>query len=476
MPIQELERAFVNVQDVECAKAALAYYNEMKGMDFELDVALSSIPVERCPSIWFHCSFKAKLRSSACQPETFFAEMFDDGPYKIVTACVNFERDGDHSDTSGGELYCPFCAPQVRHPPSGFCLGIDKNISFLDFARTLKWGRTGVDESGNKVIKIWDVQNMEAAVAKFDWECAEMALEVFNRKQVLDYEPVAVMKTAAFVAYPCIKYALNFKAKLKNSGGSPEEILFFAQVILPTLSDRFVNACFIVNPNCKDFGGFYCTPAMNKQKYGLEDVAGRDEVGSLEAKRVKYSEEEGQDEGKVGEISISELVTASGSEDVVGRDEVGSSETKLVKYSEMLPVEDYGFSHECAATALSYINKNKLLHSDYELVKVKKGCMCVCPPRVWYHLNFLAKPIDAGSTEVFFAELCLDNMKNKAVSSCLLLVKLHHQDKDKSSSGARYQGPYSQGCGFCRREIIHPFHGLHAGRWAKSWAMKSPVQ
>ncbi|KAJ7954615.1 hypothetical protein O6P43_026175 [Quillaja saponaria] len=311
MPIQDLERAFVNVQDVECAKAALAYYNEMKGMDFELDVTLSSFPVERCPSIWFHCSFKAKLRSSACQPELFFAEMFDDGPYKIVTACVNFERDGDHSDTSGGELYCPFCAPQVRHPTSGFCLGIDKNVSFLDFARTLKWGRTGVDESGNKVIKIWDVQNGEAAVAKFDWECAEMALEEFNRKQVLDYEPVAVMKTAAFVTYPRITYVLNFKAKLKNSGGSPEEILFFAQVILQTLSDRIVNTCFIINPNCKDPGGFYCTPVMNKQKYGLEDVVGRDEIGSPEAKHVKYSEEEGQDEGKVGEISISELVTAS---------------------------------------------------------------------------------------------------------------------------------------------------------------------
>ncbi|KAJ7954587.1 hypothetical protein O6P43_026149 [Quillaja saponaria] len=166
MPIQDLERAFVNVQNVKCAKAALAYYNEMKGMDSELDVALYSFPVERCPSIWFHCSFKAKLRSSACQPELFFAEMFTDGPYKIVTTCVNFERDGDHFDTSGGELYCPFCAPQVRHPTSGFFLGIDKNVSFLDFARTLKW----------------DVQNGEAAVAKFDWECAEMALEEFNRK------------------------------------------------------------------------------------------------------------------------------------------------------------------------------------------------------------------------------------------------------------------------------------------------------
>ncbi|KAJ7954585.1 hypothetical protein O6P43_026148 [Quillaja saponaria] len=103
----------------------------------------------------------------------------------------------------------------------------------------------------------------------------------------------------------------------------------------------------------------------------------------------------------------------------------------------MLPVEDAGFSYECAATASAYVNKNKLLHLDYELVKVKKGCMCVCPPRVWYYLNFFAKPIDAGSPEVFFAELCLDNMKNKAVSGCLLLVKLQHQDKDKSSFGTK---------------------------------------
>ncbi|KAK9675854.1 hypothetical protein RND81_11G036100 [Saponaria officinalis] len=106
-------RVLLRLRDINCANAAVEFYNKKHGTDYEIVETLGSY-LEIFNGLLYHCNFRAQRKSVInSSPELFFAELLNKLDARSVKLCVIMDiPDPSHSLPRG----CRICCGQLWHP------------------------------------------------------------------------------------------------------------------------------------------------------------------------------------------------------------------------------------------------------------------------------------------------------------------------------------------------------------------------
>ncbi|KAH9609555.1 hypothetical protein KSS87_007475 [Heliosperma pusillum] len=113
---QQQYRRWLCDRDLNCANAALEFYNNKHGTDYVVVETLGSYG-QIFNGLLYHCNFRAQRKSvinsgNRLSPELFFAELLNKLDARSVKLCVIMDNPGPSHNLRRG---CKIC-PQLWHP------------------------------------------------------------------------------------------------------------------------------------------------------------------------------------------------------------------------------------------------------------------------------------------------------------------------------------------------------------------------